>query len=203
VTYVWSGKSWLYLAVVMDLYKRRVIGWSCSASPNSQLTTSALRVAYESRKHSTGVMFHSDQGCHYTCKTFRQKLWQYLVQQSMSDRANCWDNVAMGRFLEATKANGCPKNVTQLIFMLSTTLRLTCIIIIIDEDIVTTVTWLQHLLKSCKHLTIGTKIRDHFNSIYFECVERDHLKVDRVAPPLFIFELFSLRSLAKLRDRIL
>ena len=109
VTYVWSGKSWLYLAVVIDLYKRRVIGWSCSARPNSQLTISALRMAYESRKHPTGVMFHSDQGCHYTSKAFRQKLWQYRVQQSMSRRANCWDNAAMERFFRSYKSEWMPQ----------------------------------------------------------------------------------------------
>ena len=109
VTYVWSGKSWLYLAVVIDLYKRKVIGWSCSSSPNSQLTISALRMAYESRKCPENVMFHSDQGCHYTSKVFRQQLWKYQIKQSMSRRGNCWDNAPMERFFRSFKSEWMPK----------------------------------------------------------------------------------------------
>ena len=77
VTYIWSGKQWLYLAVVLDLYKRKLIGWACSTSPDLQLTIRALRIAYESRGHLKNVMFHSDQGWHYTSKIFRQQLWRY------------------------------------------------------------------------------------------------------------------------------
>lgn len=60
VTYIWAGKRWVYLAVVLDLYARRVIGWSLSSSPDSTLTGDALRIAYESRGCPKGVMFHSD-----------------------------------------------------------------------------------------------------------------------------------------------
>ena len=110
VTYVWSGQRWLYLAVVIDLYKRRVIGWSCSVSPNSQLTKSALRMAYESRQQPTGVMFHSDQGCHYTSQAFRQQLWRYQIKQSMSRRGNCWDNAPMERFFRSYKTEWIPSD---------------------------------------------------------------------------------------------
>ena len=89
VTYVWTGATWLYLAVVLDLYKRRVVGWACSGSPDSELTAKALQMAYESRGRPHGVMFHSDQGCHYTSKRFRQQLWRYQIKQSMSRRGNC------------------------------------------------------------------------------------------------------------------
>jgi len=110
VTYVWSGQRWLYLAVVIDLYKRRVIGWSCSTSPDSQLTKSALRMAYESRRQPKGVMFHSDQGCHYTSKAFRQQLWHYQIKQSMSRRGNCWDNAPMERFFRSYKTEWMPSD---------------------------------------------------------------------------------------------
>lgn len=109
VTYVWCGKRWLYLAVVIDLYKRRVIGWSCSLSPDSQLTISALRMAYESRQSPKEVMFHSDQGCHYTSKAFRQQLWRYQITQSMSRRGNCWDNAPMERFFRSYKTEWMPQ----------------------------------------------------------------------------------------------
>lgn len=109
VTYVWSGKGWLYLAVVLDLYKRRVVGWACSDSPDSALTAKALQMAYESRGRPRGVMFHSDQGCHYTSKRFRQQLWRYQIKQSMSRRGNCWDNSPMERFFRSYKTEWMPQ----------------------------------------------------------------------------------------------
>jgi putative transposase len=109
VTYVWSGAQWLYLAVVLDLYKRKVIGWACSKSPDSQLTIQALRMAYESRGRPTQVMFHSDQGCHYSSKAFRRYLWRYRIKQSMSRRGNCWDNAPMERFFRSFKTEWMPK----------------------------------------------------------------------------------------------
>lgn len=109
VTYVWSGEQWLYLAVVLDLYKRKIIGWACSKSPDSQLTIQALRMAYESRGFPKNVMFHSDQGCHYSSKKFRQQLWRYQIKQSMSRRGNCWDNAPMERFFRSYKTEWMPK----------------------------------------------------------------------------------------------
>lgn len=110
VTYVWTGQCWLYLAVVLDLYKRRVVGWACSRHPDTRLTIQALRMAYESRGRPAGVMFHSDQGCHYTSKAFRQQLWRYQIDQSMSRRGNCWDNAPMERFFRSYKSEWMPKN---------------------------------------------------------------------------------------------
>lgn len=103
VTYVWCGDRWLYLAVVLDLYKRRVVGWACSTSPDSQLTVRALRMAYESRQQPKGVLFHSDQGSHYTSKAFQRQLWRYQIKSSMSRRGNCWDNAPMERFFRSYK----------------------------------------------------------------------------------------------------
>lgn len=110
ITYVWSGKHWLYLAVVIDLYKRRVIGWACGTSPDSKLTIKALRRAYESRQRPSQVLFHSDQGSHYTSKAFRQALWRYQIKQSMSRRGNCWDNAPMERFFRSLKTEWVPNN---------------------------------------------------------------------------------------------
>ncbi len=110
VTYVWTGVCWLYLAVVLDLYKRRVVGWACSRHPDSNLTIQALRMACESRGCPSGVLFHSDQGCHYTSKPFRQQLWRYRIEQSMSRRGNCWDNAPMERFFRSFKTEWMPEN---------------------------------------------------------------------------------------------
>lgn len=104
VTYVWSGRCWLYLAVVLDLYKRRVVGLS------SPLTIQALRMAYESRGRPQQLMLHSDQGCHYTSKAFRQQLWCYQITQSMSRRGYCWDNAVMERFFRSYKTEWMPDN---------------------------------------------------------------------------------------------
>lgn len=109
VTYIWAGNEWLYLAVVLDLYARRVVGWAISRSPDSELTQQALTVAYEARGRPRGVMFHSDQGCHYTSRAFRQRLWRYGMQQSMSRRGNCWDNAPMERFFGSLKSEWIPE----------------------------------------------------------------------------------------------
>jgi len=109
VTYIWAGVQWLYLAIVMDLYARKIVGWACSDRPDSQLTCAALRIAYESRGKPKGVMFHSDQGSHYSSLTFRQQLWRYQMRQSMSRRGNCWDNSPVERFFRSLKTEWIPK----------------------------------------------------------------------------------------------
>jgi putative transposase len=71
VTYIWTGNLWAYLAVVIDLFARKLIGWAMSFSPNSELIMQALKMAFERRGKPKGVMFHSDQGSHYTSRAFR------------------------------------------------------------------------------------------------------------------------------------
>lgn len=108
VTYIWTGRRWAYLAVVMDLYARKPVGWSMSYSPNSQLTKSALQMAFESRGRPKGLLFHSDQGSHYTSLEFRQAIWRLKIKQSMSRRGNCWDNSPMERFFRSLKTEWVP-----------------------------------------------------------------------------------------------
>jgi len=110
ITYVWSGSRWLYLALIIDLYKRRIVGWACSKNPDTDLTLAALRMAYESRGQPKNVMFHSDQGCQYTSVKFRQRLWRYQMKQRMSRRGNCWDNAPMERVFRSFKTEWMPKN---------------------------------------------------------------------------------------------
>jgi len=74
VTYIWGGKRWAYLAIVMDLFSRKPIGWAMSFSSDSKLTSDALAMAFESRGQPKDLMYHSDQGCHYTSQKFRQLL---------------------------------------------------------------------------------------------------------------------------------
>lgn len=110
VTYLWTGQRWAYLAVVLDLFGRQVVGWAMSRTPDSELTAKALRMAYESRGRPKGLMFHSDQGCHYTSLRFRQTLWKLQIEQSMSRRGNCWDNAPMERFFRSLKSEWMPKH---------------------------------------------------------------------------------------------
>ncbi len=109
VTFLWVKREWIYLAVVLDLYARRIVGWSLSSHADSELTKKALDMAYESRNRPNGVLFHSDQGCQYTSMSFRQRLWQYRMKQSMSRRGNCWDNAAMERLFRSLKSEWIPK----------------------------------------------------------------------------------------------
>lgn len=108
VTYIWTGKRWAYLAVVLDLLARKSVGWAMSFSPESKLTAKALEMAWEARGKPDGVMFHSDQGSHYTSRQFRQLLWRYRIKQSMSRRGNCWDNSPMERFFRSLKNEWVP-----------------------------------------------------------------------------------------------
>ena len=108
VTYIWSGNRWTYLAVVMDLFSRKPVGWAMSHSPDSNLTCRALTIAFEARGRPKDLMFHSDQGCHYTSKKFRQLIWRYQIKQSMSRRGNCWDNSPMERFFRSFKTEWMP-----------------------------------------------------------------------------------------------
>ncbi|EHX0108557.1 IS3 family transposase, partial [Escherichia coli] len=108
VTYIWTGKCWAYLAVVLDLFARKPVGWAMSTSPDSALTVKALQMAWELRGKPTGVMFHSDQGSHYTSRQYRQALWRCRIKQSMSRRGNCWDNAPMERFFRSLKTEWVP-----------------------------------------------------------------------------------------------
>lgn len=108
VTYIWVGNRWMYLAVVIDLFSRKVIGWAMSFTPDSELTSNAISMAYEYRGQPKGVMFHSDQGSHYTSQKYRQLLWRFQIKQSLSRRANCWDNAPMERFFRSLKTEWVP-----------------------------------------------------------------------------------------------
>ena len=103
ITYIWAQGRWNYLAVVLDLHARRVIGWAFSAKPDAELVIKALDIAYEQRGKPQQVLFHSDQGSQYASRLFRQRLWRYRMEQSMSRRGNCWDAVAESFFSSLKK----------------------------------------------------------------------------------------------------
>ena len=92
VTYIWTGKRWGYLALVMDLFARKPVGWAMSFSPNSQLTGQALSMAYELRGRPDHLCSTLIKAVIIPSVHYRQLLWRYQVKQSMSRRGNCWDN---------------------------------------------------------------------------------------------------------------
>ncbi|MGR5502022.1 IS3 family transposase [Vibrio sp. DNB22_10_4] len=108
ITYIWCGSKWSYLAVVLDLFSRRVVGWALSDKPNAELTCKALDMAWEQRGRPNNVMFHSDQGSQYSSLKYRQRLWRYRITQSMSRRGNCWDNAPMERLFRSLKTEWIP-----------------------------------------------------------------------------------------------
>ena len=108
ITYVWIRNRWVYLAVVLDLYARRVVGWGLSETPDAKLAVSALNMAYQLRRQPKDVLFHSDQGVQYASRLFRQHIWRYRMKQSMSRRGNCWDNAPTERVIRSFKTEWMP-----------------------------------------------------------------------------------------------
>lgn len=110
ITYIWTKEGYLHLALVIDLYSRRIIGWACSKYPDTALTKAALGFAYQAREQPKKLTFHSDQGVHYTSKEYQQMLWRYQINQSMSRKGNCWDNAVMERVFRSLKSEWLPDN---------------------------------------------------------------------------------------------
>lgn len=103
ITYIWTTQGWLYLAIVMDLCSRKIVGWAFSSNPNTDLVIRALRLALGQRKAEGELMFHSDQGCQYSSHRFVKYLAENQITQSMSRRGNCWDNAPVERFFRSLK----------------------------------------------------------------------------------------------------
>lgn len=110
VTYLRVLGGWVYLAVVMDLFARRIVGWAVSESPDTQLCKTALQRAIETRQPPPGLLFHSDQGCQYTSGEFQQLLRSQSIVASMSRRGCCWDNAPMERLFRSLKYEWMPSD---------------------------------------------------------------------------------------------
>jgi putative transposase len=107
ITYILTAEGWLYLAVVLDLYSRKVVGWSMSTEMRTDLVLDALNMAVTDRKPRPGLLFHSDRGVQYASERFRARLQQLGIQQSMSRKGNCWDNACVESFFGTMKQEGC------------------------------------------------------------------------------------------------
>jgi putative transposase len=102
-TYIWTAEGWLYVAAVIDLYSRRVVGWSMSASMTSELVTDALMMALWRRGKADALLHHSDRGSQYASEQFQRLMAEHGVTCSMSRAGNCWDNAAMESFFSSLK----------------------------------------------------------------------------------------------------
>jgi putative transposase len=110
-TYIWTAEGWLYVAAVIDLFSRRVVGWSMSASMTAQLVTDALLMAIWRRGRSNALLHHSDQGSQYASEHFRKLMEDNGVTCSMSRSGNVWDNAAMESFFSSLKTERTARKV--------------------------------------------------------------------------------------------
>lgn len=103
ISYLWTRKGWVYLAVVIDLYSRRVVGWHVDDTMKNSLIARALMMAVNLRKPPQGLLHHSDRGSQYASKEYQQLLKSYSFICSMSRKGNCWDNSPTERFFSSLK----------------------------------------------------------------------------------------------------
>jgi putative transposase len=103
ITYIWTRQGWMYLAVSLDLYSRKVVGWSLAERMTAALVCNALDAAVRLRRPKPGLIFHSDRGSQYASHAFRRRLWRHGLRQSMSRKGDCWDNAVAESFFATLK----------------------------------------------------------------------------------------------------
>jgi len=108
ITYIWTVEGWIYLAAVMDLFSRRIVGWALSQTMETSLVKEALERAQKERRPPPGLLHHSDRGSQYASHTFRALLNSWQMTASMSGAACCYDNAAMESFWSTLKTELVP-----------------------------------------------------------------------------------------------
>jgi len=103
ITYLRTHEGWMYLAIVMDLYSRRIVGWHIDKYMTKDLVGKALMKAINLRQPISGLIFHSDRGSQYTSKFYRKLLSSYGIRASMGSVGACWDNAVVERFFGSLK----------------------------------------------------------------------------------------------------
>ena len=103
ITYLWTEEGWLYLAIVLDLFNREVVGWSIQPRMTADIVADALTMAKGRRKPAPGLMHHSDRGSQYASRAFQDQLTGYGMICSMSRKGNCWDNAPTESFFNSLK----------------------------------------------------------------------------------------------------
>ena len=103
MTYIWTDEGWLYLAIVLDLFNREVVGWSIRPRMTADIVIDALTMAWFRKKPAPGLIHHSDRGSQYASHTFQARLKEYGIACSMSRKGNCWDNAPTESFFNSLK----------------------------------------------------------------------------------------------------
>jgi putative transposase len=103
ITYIWTREGWLYLAVLLDLFSRRVVGWSMSERLKTDVALNALRMALRARQPAAGLVHHTDRGCQYASRDYRAEIAAHGVVRSMSRKGDCWDNAVAESFFATLK----------------------------------------------------------------------------------------------------
>jgi transposase InsO family protein len=103
ITYVWTDEGWAYVATILDLFSRAVVGWAIDVTATTRLTLAALQSAVKKRRPTAGLLHHSDRGCQYTSAEYRQRLEAFGITVSMSRTGNCWDNAVAESFFATLK----------------------------------------------------------------------------------------------------
>ena len=103
ITYISTGEGWLYLATVIDLYSRKVVGWSMDDTMKVSLVNNALNMALRHRTPKKGLIWHTDRGSQYASYSHKDLLEKYNITQSMSRKGNCWDNAVAESFFKSLK----------------------------------------------------------------------------------------------------
>ena len=103
ITYIWTGEGWMYLATILDLYSRQIVGWRTSSSLDASFVVEALKDAIGKRRPPAGLIVHSDRGVQYASRAFRAVVEEHGMLQSMSGKGDCWDNAPMESFFSTLK----------------------------------------------------------------------------------------------------
>jgi len=103
ITYIRTREGWLYLATIMDLYSRKIVGWAMGDRLTQDLVIKALKMATERRRPSRGLLLHSDRGSQYASHAYQRLLWRHGIICSMSRKGDCWDNAPMESFFHTLK----------------------------------------------------------------------------------------------------
>lgn len=104
ISYVWTFEGWLYLAIIMDLYSRQIVGWATDRHMETGLVMDALAMAYWRRRPGKGLIHHSDRGIQYACGNYQKRLKAYQMVPSMCRKGDCWDNAPTERFFRSLKS---------------------------------------------------------------------------------------------------
>jgi transposase InsO family protein len=109
ITYIWTWEGWLYLAVILDLFSRRVVGWALDSRIDTTLALEALQVALRTRSPEAGTIHHSDRGVQYAAEDYQAKLAAHGLVCSMSRKGDCWDNAVAESFFSTFKTESVPR----------------------------------------------------------------------------------------------